>query len=138
MSDDLSWSDLIQEGWDPSLNDFIHLVNCPACGMQWWSAVRHSEMEGEEFIRWREGQRFFNALYEIRPDLAERIRGTLQDPFFAEDLPDSIWAWLILHWVATPKVNPVPRHLATVDDLLEDVLANHPLTGDDRPEGEKE
>ena len=132
MNDELSWTDLIRDGWEPSLNDFIHLVNCPVCGMQWWSAVRSSEMEGEEYIRWREGQRFMNALLHIRPDIGERIRGTSLDPFFEEDMPDTIWAWVVLHWVATPTVQK--KHLATVDDLLEDVLA----TGDDRPEGEQE
>ncbi len=30
---------------------------------------------------WREGQCFFNALHTLRPDLANKIRGTRMDPF---------------------------------------------------------
>lgn len=30
---------------------------------------------------WRAGQRAFNALYKVSPDLANRIRGTEYDPF---------------------------------------------------------
>jgi hypothetical protein len=32
----------------------------------------------------RFGQILFNALSEVRPDIAERIRGTIFDPFFKE------------------------------------------------------
>ena len=135
MSDG-EWSDFVAlEGWEPGLSDFIHLVACPACGPEWWTVVRKSEMEGDESLRWRDGQRFFNFLYEVRPDLAEQLRGTLEDPFHKESLTDRIWIWLVLHWGERPAPK---KELVTVDDLLADVLANHPLTGDDRPEGEEQ
>lgn len=32
----------------------------------------------------RYGQRLFNVLYEIRPDISERLRATRLDPFYCE------------------------------------------------------
>jgi hypothetical protein len=32
--------------------------------------------------RWRYGQAFFNHLLEVRPQLAELVRGTDKDPFY--------------------------------------------------------
>jgi hypothetical protein len=32
---------------------------------------------------WRYGQALFNTLLEVRPDLAEQVRGTDKDPFFS-------------------------------------------------------
>ena len=128
----IDWSDSVAlEGWEPGLSDFIHLVACPACGPEWWTVVRRSEMEGDASVGWREGQRFFNFLYQVRPDLAERLRGTLGDPFHWESLTDRIWIWLVLHW----GVRPAPKkELATVDEFLNDVLT----TGENRPESEEQ
>ena len=39
--------------------------------------------------RARYGQVFFNELYRVRPDLADRIRGTALDPFY-KNLPTDI------------------------------------------------
>jgi len=36
----------------------------------------------------RIGQVLFNALYVVRPDLAEEIRATILDPFFADSWED--------------------------------------------------
>jgi len=128
---DLNWSDFVAlEGWEPDLSDFIHLVNCPACGPEWWGAVRESEMEGDASLQWREGQRFFNYLYELRPDLAERMRGTLGDPFHREAVTDRMWIWVVLHWGVAPVAK---KQLATVDEFINDVLT----TGEDRPESEE-
>lgn len=33
---------------------------------------------------WRIGQSYFNTLNMDRPDLANRVRGSLNDPFYAE------------------------------------------------------
>lgn len=33
----------------------------------------------------RQGQFYFNRLYQVRPDLADGLRGTLQDPFYRDD-----------------------------------------------------
>jgi hypothetical protein len=32
---------------------------------------------------WRYGQALFNILLDVRPDLAEQVRGTDKDPFYA-------------------------------------------------------
>jgi len=54
-------------------NNYMKLVN----------AFRYSYPE------WRVGQTFFNVLLECDPDLAERIRGTEDDPFYRnEKLPE--------------------------------------------------
>ena len=37
---------------------------------------------------WRFGQAAFNVLAEVRPDLAEQVRGTQRDPFYARDASD--------------------------------------------------
>jgi hypothetical protein len=34
---------------------------------------------------WRVGQRFFNVLHDMDPELANMIRGTLADPFYNEN-----------------------------------------------------
>lgn len=37
---------------------------------------------------WRLGQALFNHLDDVRPDLADAIRGTDNDPFYAESFTD--------------------------------------------------
>lgn len=39
----------------------------------------------------RYGQAMFNHLVEVRPDLAECVRGSLADPFYVERLADPRW-----------------------------------------------
>lgn len=48
--------------------------------------------KAEDFLRstttnipaeWRIGQAMFNGLLQVRPDLAEKVRGTDKDPFYA-------------------------------------------------------
>lgn len=34
---------------------------------------------------WREGQAYFNTLYQWRSDISETIRSTLIDPFYSDD-----------------------------------------------------
>lgn len=41
-----------------------------------------------EHPEWRLGQAFFNVLYELRPDLAERARATEFDPFYNDRILD--------------------------------------------------
>lgn len=38
---------------------------------------------------WRLGQTAFNALSDMRPDIAEKIRTTPIDPFYADHLPNA-------------------------------------------------
>jgi hypothetical protein len=50
----------------------------------------------------RYGQAMFNHLYQVRPDLSERVRGTINDPFHVYTLPDPRWdrfvAFIETHW----------------------------------------
>ena len=48
---------------------------------------------------WREGQCFFNALSEMKPDLANKIRGhdTL-DPFYRNSVSRDTWDYVMDHW----------------------------------------
>lgn len=46
------------------------------------------EMAGKSRGKLRTGQVLFNHLYEVRQDLADQIRGTDCDPFYAEDTLD--------------------------------------------------
>lgn len=39
---------------------------------------------------WRWGQVLFNVLYEVRPDLSERVRGTHFDPFYFDEHSDRV------------------------------------------------
>ena len=51
-----------------------------------------------DYPDWRKGQVAFNVLCSIRPDLAERVRGTHRDPFnLSSRLPD-FDAWLQANW----------------------------------------
>ena len=47
---------------------------------EFWLAVVHTLIDAED---WRFGQAAFNVLAEWRPDLAERVRGTMLDPFYS-------------------------------------------------------
>jgi hypothetical protein len=40
-----------------------------------------------KYMNWRLGQTAFNTLADMRPDLAEHIRGSDSDPFYADHLP---------------------------------------------------
>lgn len=59
-----------------------------------------------QFINWRNGQVAFNTLAQMRPDLAEQVRGSDFDPFYADQLPRgyekmvSFLAYLREHWDA--------------------------------------
>lgn len=63
----------------------------------------------EEFIsRWREyrksqpyqrcGQALFNVLTDYRPDLAERLRGGANDPFYDDTLVPAALTFLYNEW----------------------------------------
>jgi len=54
----------------------------------------------EENPRWRRGQAAFNVLYELRPDLSERVRATPLDPFHQDTV--AYWDWVEAHWEDKP------------------------------------
>ena len=49
--------------------------------------------------QWRLGQTLFNVLSDVRPDLAQQVRGTEHDPFYkaSNDL-ELFYAFLDSHW----------------------------------------
>lgn len=52
--------------------------------------------------KWRYGQAAFNYLQNIRPDLADAVRGSNMDPFYVQQFPDDRWerfvAYLESNW----------------------------------------
>lgn len=44
--------------------------------------------------KWRSGQALFNALLEVRPELAEQIRATIMDPFYQDFRIPKVLIWL--------------------------------------------
>jgi hypothetical protein len=47
---------------------------------------------------WREGQRAFNVLHLMRPDLSEQIRATPLDPFHRDERLPEFLEWLKENW----------------------------------------
>lgn len=47
---------------------------------------------------WRKGQAYFNTLYFVNPQLADKVRGTLLDPFYKDDNIRAFMDWLINNW----------------------------------------
>tara|TARA_R100000458_G_C8241749_1_gene220620 strand:+ start:360 stop:644 length:285 start_codon:yes stop_codon:yes gene_type:complete len=52
---------------------------------------------------WRPGQRLFNAVEVVRPDVADRLRSTWLDPFYQDTIDDEVWEWLEAEWVTGPQ-----------------------------------
>jgi hypothetical protein len=48
---------------------------------------------------WRLGQTYFNILARVRPELAESVRGTMNDPFYLDDRIPAFLSYLAMHWV---------------------------------------
>ena len=60
-----------------------------------YKAVRRwSEYNGQE----RLGQSYFNLLHEVRPDLANELRGSMLDPFFKERITQVVHDWVAERW----------------------------------------
>lgn len=47
---------------------------------------------------WRGGQAAFNTLREIRPELAEELRGTEFDPFYRDELVGAFFGQVAARW----------------------------------------
>ena len=47
---------------------------------------------------WRIGQAYFNVLDEVRPDLANSIRGTVHDPFYRDAILPHFLAIIAGEW----------------------------------------
>jgi hypothetical protein len=46
----------------------------------------------------RYGQHYFNTLYAVHPNLADRLRGSLIDPFHKEKVPPATDAFVEQEW----------------------------------------
>lgn len=58
-----------------------------------------------EYSKWRDvdstyryGQCMFNILYALRPDIADRIRGTNIDPFYKDYVSSDTWEIVQQYW----------------------------------------
>ena len=51
---------------------------------------------GKRAVRY--GQWFYNELLNVKPKLAEHIRGTDKDPFYKDRVDDSCLHYLVLMW----------------------------------------
>lgn len=46
----------------------------------------------------RYGQHWFNALYAVRPDIADKIRGTKLDPFHRDRVSHETLDFVVANW----------------------------------------
>ena len=60
-------------------------------------ALYHKAHEYKEYGL-RKGQSFFNALYDVDPDLADKIRDTEIDPFYTDDKLNEFLETVINTW----------------------------------------
>ena len=61
----------------------------------YWARVTERQADYPE---WREGQTAFNVLHEMRPELANKIRGGTIDPFYRDDKLPYFVEWLEGDW----------------------------------------
>jgi hypothetical protein len=47
---------------------------------------------------WRIGQVYFNLLFDIRPDIAEEMRGSIVDPFFKRRITEVVRSFVTDRW----------------------------------------
>lgn len=47
---------------------------------------------------WRLGQAVFNRLAQVRPDIANKLRGTLLDPFYKNSVSTETWEFIHKNW----------------------------------------
>mgnify|MGYP000932282889 FL=1 len=54
-----------------------------------WKRVQGYQQDALVNGTWRQGQLYFNALYDVDPELANEVRGTTIDPFYRDDKIES-------------------------------------------------
>lgn len=55
-------------------------------------------MHDPRFAAQRRGQRAFNVLFEHNPHLANRVRGTKNDPFYRDEALDDFLTFVVSEW----------------------------------------
>lgn len=63
---------------------------------EFWIAF--DEYRFDNMANQRQGQALFNFLNEHRPELAHRIRGTIQDPFYQDERISSCVQFINNNW----------------------------------------
>lgn len=61
-------------------------------------SAKHARLNGEQ----RLGQVYFNLLYEMRPDIANNLRGAIIDPFYKERITQVVHDFVIARWDDEP------------------------------------
>ena len=56
----------------------------------------HTTFPNDGDIRW--GQHWFNVLHNVRPDLANEIRGTVMDPFYRDYVKPITQTYVQMGW----------------------------------------
>lgn len=47
---------------------------------------------------WRMGQTYFNVLHDLRPDIANKLRATVADPFYNDELIGAFLSVVYAEW----------------------------------------
>ena len=66
--------------------------------VNWKEFQRKLALYRAAYPRQREGQAFFNVLYDVAPQVADKLRGTENDPFYVSSRVDRAintveWEW---------------------------------------------
>lgn len=78
--------DMINELYYKSFNDFLADAS-----------IVYEKLKGDGFD-YRYGQVYFNLLFEHRPDISEKIRGTTLDPFYKESVKSETHQFVEKSW----------------------------------------
>ena len=66
--------------------------------MEYWQYLEAAAKEQAAHPSYRNGQALFNVLYDVRPDLAEQVRGTHLDPFYDNGLVGEFLDFVAANW----------------------------------------
>jgi hypothetical protein len=74
---------------------------------------------------WRWGQTLFNVTDDLYPDLANKVAGTMYDPFNQDLRADGFLDWIDREMEADPRVTSFERFGPDEDPVLEAVLTGN-------------
>lgn len=64
--------------------------------LSWWPSYKAGEP-------WRQGQRYYNALFVKRKDIAEQLIGSRLDPFHFSEIPQETHDFVEKAWKCSPS-----------------------------------
>lgn len=89
-------SDMIR---DAAIKQRMEVIEVPMANSDGYAEfvieANRSFRENKDF---RRGQAAFNALEEVRPDLANRVRATELDPFHRDERLEAFYNWVRENW----------------------------------------